>query len=174
MEMAARTSWRATARRVARIAGEACVAAGITAWLAAPALAAAPRCVTTHERASLDARLVKEYLMVAALNCDARQQYNSFVTKYEPDLKNHAVVLRRHFARAYGSKSEREIDRYVTAAANEASIVSNADRAGFCRRSTALLNELNGRKKASLEPATYRTYVQPSHLRAPVCQEAKR
>jgi hypothetical protein len=174
MDIRALTPWRARTGAAARAAGEMCLVVGVTAWLTAPALAAAPSCVTISERASLDARIVKEYLMVAAFNCDARQEYNSFVTKYEPDLKNHATVLKRHFARTHGKKSEREIDRYVTAAANEASIVSNADRAGFCKRSIALLSELNSRRKARLEPASYRTYVQPSHLRAPVCQEAKR
>jgi hypothetical protein len=174
MNIRALRSWRARAGAAARTAGETCLVVGVTAWLTAPALAAAPSCVTITERASLDARLVKEYLMVAAFNCDARHQYNSFVTKYEPDLRNHATVVKQHFARTHGKKSEREIDRYVTAAANEASVASNADRAGFCKRSTALLNDLNSRRKARLEPAAYRTYVQPSHLRAPVCQEAKR
>jgi hypothetical protein len=117
---------------------------------------------------------MKEYLMVAALNCDARQDYNTFVTKYGSDLQQHGAVMKRHFARTHGKKSEREVDRYLTAAANEASTLSNRDRAGFCKRSTAVLSDLNGRKQARIEPAAYSSYMAPSHLRAPICQEAKR
>lgn len=152
---------------------EASLVVGVTALLAAPAFAA-PSCVTVNERSAIDARIVKEYLMVAAFNCDARGDYNAFVTKYGSDLQRHGAVMKRHIARTHGKKSEREVDRYLTAAANEASTVSNKDRAGFCKRSVALLNDLNGRKKARIEPAVYGSYVAPSQLRAPICQEAKR
>jgi ribosomal protein L35AE/L33A len=146
----------------------------MTALLATPALSA-PSCVSVNERTSMDARIVKEYLMVAALNCDARQDYNAFINKYNVDLAQHGRVMKRRFAQTHGNKAaEREVDRYVTAAANEASIISNRDRNGFCKRSAAVFRDLNGGRGKRIEPASYSSYVAPSSLRAPICQEAKR
>jgi hypothetical protein len=174
METKASTSWRAASKRTLRAVSEASLVLSVTTLLMAPAFAAAPSCVTVNERTAMDARIVKEYLMVAALNCDVRKDYNTFVTKYGSDLKQHGAVMKKHFARTHGRKSEQEVDRYLTAAANEASTLSNRDRAGFCKRSVALLGDLNGRKQARIEPASYGSYVAPSNLRAPICQEAKR
>src|SRR3546814_13154368 len=76
--------------------------------------------------------------MVAALTCGARDEYNSFVSRYQPELVRHGRTMQRHFQKTYGAASTRHLNRYVTELANEASARSIADRANFCAASDVL------------------------------------
>lgn len=105
----------------------------VSATLAGTALAGV--CPAPDEQDSLTVRALQARLMVAALSCQARDDYNQFVGRYERHLAGHAVSLRKWFRKLHGSRSEREINRYVTGLANDASMLSIRDRAKFCVRS---------------------------------------
>jgi len=67
-------------------------------------------------------RVLQSELMVAALACDARHHYGSFVTRYKSDLVHNGKRLKRHFHAAHGAKKGfAELNRFVTRMANKAS-----------------------------------------------------
>lgn len=103
---------------------------------------AASSCADPRERNSLTVRTLQTQLMMAALSCGAREEYNAFVTSYRPHLADHGYTLKRYFQRAYGGRSQRALDHYVTELANQASRLSSADRTAFCGQSISSLNAL--------------------------------
>lgn len=123
--------------RRARIAGTAAVAA----MMFAGGVQAAD-CVSARERDSLTVRALQSRLLVAALSCGARADYNSFVTRYRPQLAAHSSELRKHFRKQHGAAHNKALNAYVTKLANGASQVSIEDRYGFCAESQRALAEL--------------------------------
>ena len=99
-------------------------------------------CADAAEKKSFGVRSLQTRLMVAALTCDARKQYNAFVTRYRPALAGHGRTLKDYFHRAYGPESGRRLDRYVTGLANRASLLSTLDRPTFCARAGRTLQTL--------------------------------
>ncbi|MPY70931.1 MAG: hypothetical protein GEU92_12680 [Alphaproteobacteria bacterium] len=124
---------------VRRLAQGLCVA---TLGISLVGVAQAAGCADARERESLTVRSLQTDLMVAALSCNVRDDYNTFVQRYRPHLSGHGHALRRYFQRAYGPRAQRALDRYVTELANQASQVSNADRTAFCAQTAASLNML--------------------------------
>ena len=110
-----------------------------------------------EEQTAFHVRKIQTELMVAALSCKHRfyrNQYDNFVLTYQSQLVNYGGVLRRYFARRYGSGSTGRLDKYITAIANQASLRAGSrllqPRAVRCRR---LVARRPGRKAA---PATTR------------------
>ena len=67
-------------------------------------------------------RVLQSELMVAALACDARHHYGSFVNRYKTDLVHNGKTLKSHFHSAHGAKKGfAELNRFVTRMANKAS-----------------------------------------------------
>lgn len=97
---------------------------------------------------SLAVRKLQTRLMVAALTCGARNEYNSFVSRYQPELVRHGRAMQRHFRKTYGAASTKHLNRYVTELANEASARSIADRANFCADSDVLFARLRVKAEA--------------------------
>jgi hypothetical protein len=124
---------------VRRLRGAA-VAGALAAVLAGPANALT--CPAPDEQNSLTVRALQAKLMVAALSCSARGDYNAFVHRYTPHLANHAVSLRRWFSKLYGGSHKREINRFVTQLANDASMRSIGDRPDFCAKSRVAFSAL--------------------------------
>ncbi len=114
--------------------------AALAALLAGPANALI--CPAPAEQNSLTVRALQAKLMVAALSCSARDDYNAFVRRYEPLLANHAISLRSWFRKKYGGSQNREINRFVTLLANDASMQSIRDRSEFCAGSHAAFSAL--------------------------------
>jgi hypothetical protein len=113
--------------------------------LVAPAAAgAAPSaCVSTPEASALDTRVLQTELMVAALACGFRDDYNGFVTKYRKTLGDQAKVLKGFFSRG-GRGGETGLNSFVTRLANDSSAVSMGDLGTFCTASRALFDEAAG------------------------------
>src|SRR3546814_19982661 len=86
--------------------------------------------------------------MVAALTCGARDEYNSFVSRYQPELVRHGRTMQRHFQKTYGAASTRHLNRYVPELANEDSARSIADRANFFADSDVLFARLRVKSEA--------------------------
>jgi hypothetical protein len=107
--------------------------------LAGPALANA--CLRPEERAALEVRALKSYLMVAALNCRQGEQYNQFVRRFGAELGAAERAAVTHFTRAYGGRSRSMLDAYNTNLANAHS--EDAIRSGsfFCRDAEPLFRE---------------------------------
>jgi len=81
-------------------------------------------------------------MMVAALACDMRPQYNKAVRTYEKELVRHGKALRDMFKRDYGASAQRKLDKYITQLANDASARSNRDRAAYCRSASLLFGDV--------------------------------
>lgn len=81
-------------------------------------------CATTHEKIALDMRALQSDLMVAALTCEMRKEYNAFVRDYAKILPNFGKSLRAYFNRIYRSNAESKLDRFVTRMAGSASLHS--------------------------------------------------
>ncbi len=100
-----------------RCLGAALIAAGL--FVASPA--GAFEDATPAERSALNVRLLQSDMMVAALSCQLRDDYNAMVRRFGPELARHGSDLRGLFARTYGSGGEAELNKYVTRLANESS-----------------------------------------------------
>ena len=56
-------------------------------------------CVSDRDLAAFNARVLQTELMVAALSCDERQRYNTFVTTYQKVLTERGQALKALFKR---------------------------------------------------------------------------
>ncbi|MFT5180376.1 MAG: hypothetical protein ACI8S3_000249 [Alphaproteobacteria bacterium] len=94
------------------------------------------------ETAALNARLLQTEMMVAALACDLRPRYNKAMRTFQNELVGHGKVLRSIFRRNHGASAQRQLDKYITQLANDASARSNYDRISYCRTATALFDDV--------------------------------
>ena len=108
-------------------------------------------CADAAEKRSFGVRSLQTRLMVAALTCDVRDQYNAFVKRYRPVLAGHGRNVKGYFRRAYGPASGGHLDRYVTGLANRASMLSTLDRSGFCTEAGRMLQTLLRDPSAGLD-----------------------
>ena len=148
---------RSPLRRRRRTAVAVIAAAAIGAGSLSPALAGA--CAEPEETTALLVRALQSRLMVSALVCDTRAQYNAFVTRYRPALQHNGAVLISYFGRSYGGEATPRLNRFVTALANDASVDSNADRAAFCDGAETTLAELDRRGEMRLDTLPLRALV---------------
>lgn len=87
--------------------------------------------VPTHTMA-LSVRTLQSDLMVSALSCNAREDYNTFALKFRPMLKTHGGDLTNYFGQIYGAGAKRELNSYVTDLANYAAIRHATNAGEFC------------------------------------------
>jgi hypothetical protein len=116
------------------------VAGFVSVVVTGAAHAAEPR--NASETAAVNARLLQTEMMVAALACDLRPQYNQAIRTYEKELVRHGKVLRTMFRRDHGASAQRQLDRYITRLANDASSRSNYDRITYCRTASTLFSNV--------------------------------
>lgn len=131
---------RSRATRLKQAACSLAVAGFIT--MAASDAAHAIEARNAGEAAALNARLLQTEMMVAALACGMRSQYNQAVRTYEKELVGHGKVLRKMFHRAHGASAQRRLDKYITQLANDASARSNRDRSTYCRTAASLFDDV--------------------------------
>lgn len=108
----------------------------------------------SSETAAVNARLLQTEMMVAALACDLRPQYNRAVRTFEKELVKHGRVLRKMFRRNHGASAQRHLDRYITRLANEASARSNYDRATYCRTAASLFGDVLASRSGGFDQMT--------------------
>jgi hypothetical protein len=112
------------------LAGVACAAA---LALGANA-AAAPRCARPDEVTAIQAAMIQQELMVAALTCNEVQHFNQFQTNFGPELRTYDATLARMFMRLYGrARGEAEYHAFKTRLANHSSMRSIRDNASYCQ-----------------------------------------
>ena len=108
--------------------------------LSGPLLAA--ECTRPIEHGALDVTALKTQLMVMALTCKADDKYNSFVTKYRPDLLQTDKTLNGFFARYYGRNSAKQRDDYVTQLANSQSQTGLKQGSLYCNNNLEIFDEV--------------------------------
>lgn len=118
---------------LASLAVAACLAAS-------PASAASLRCESAKDGLAVNTRVLQTNLMVAALMCGERQNYNAFVTTFRNDIAAQGSSLKALFKRTYGGGGKRELNNFVTKLANDASMdcmKTAGAKERFCARARA-------------------------------------
>ena len=114
--------------------------AGLMATASSPASAASPsncirpdstfglsakaKCLRPAEQSAVQMRLLQTDLMVAALSCHRKPDYNTFAVKYRDELVRGGRTLRALFDRVHGKSARTELNSYITRLANTASMQS--------------------------------------------------
>ena len=107
-------------------------------------VASASNCAYNAEQKSLHMRALQSELIVAALACSKKQDYNHYVTQFSKDLQWQGKQLKSYFQRSYGSTSERQLNQFVTQMANQASRLSLAKtRDDYCEQAGKLYSVIN-------------------------------
>ncbi len=94
--------------------------------------AMADTCDKPAEQTAFQVRALQTDLMVAALTCQAKSDYNAFATKFQNVLVKNGKELKQHFLDTHGKGGVSKLNAYVTALANKASAKSIEARDGFC------------------------------------------
>jgi hypothetical protein len=95
-------------------------------------------CADANARGALEMRVLQSELMVAALTCGQRQNYNSFVSTFKSYLKNQGENLRVFYDNSYGESGTARLNRLVTRLANQASSRTlNQSTSKFCAQAKA-------------------------------------
>jgi hypothetical protein len=100
------------------------------------------RCADPNEANAFRVRSLQNHLMVAALTCDQREKYNAFVGRFNDVLSSNGRTIKHYFQGAWGSRSNGQLDDYVTLLANRTSMQSLDDRAGFCQAASEMLDHV--------------------------------
>ena len=103
-------------------------------------------------------RKLQSDMMVAALGCGMRQQYNMFATSYRAELKHNSVELLSMFAQQHGAQAKSKHTSFLTSMANDASL-RMASTNNYCVDAQVAMNELTSSQNHTLEKvaATYFT-----------------
>lgn len=97
-------------------------------------------CLDWDQSRSLAAKAVQTRLMVAALSCGLRDQYNAFVSKFDRELVGHNSALMDWHRQNYGSGADRAYHNLMTRIANEASADNISATRQFCRQAGETLS----------------------------------
>lgn len=81
-------------------------------------VAVAEPCASHIDQGAFDTAALKSELMVVALTCNQRDDYNRFVQQFRPDLAREERALDSWFSRAYGHRARQMHDDYITNLAN--------------------------------------------------------
>lgn len=143
--------------------------------MVAPVLVAGPvwanTCLRADERTAVEARALRSYLMVTALNCQKQSNYNDFVRRHMRDLNAADRVVDGYFRRAHGGAGRTRLDQYNTLLANDHS--QDGTRAGsfFCRDADPLFQQVMALQPGQLSKFSAERNVMQS-LEAPDCPAA--
>jgi hypothetical protein len=148
MQVERKTRKRAAHRTRDRRFGRGAMIAALAGTLVMPATTVqAVPCATagaaqpTQADISIEVRRLQTNLMVAALTCSAREDYNEFVVTHRSSLQKYGKTIRAEFRRRYGKEGDSKLNQFVTRLANEASARSNADRENFCAEATTAFHQ---------------------------------
>jgi hypothetical protein len=105
-------------------------------------LAHAGQCTRPTEKAGFDVTGLKSELMVIAISCQAQDRYNSFVTRYRPDLQSEERAINSYFQRTFGRSAQKQHDDYITLLANSQSELGIQRGSFFCKENLGLFDEV--------------------------------
>ena len=121
----------------------------VCAALAAPTSALAAPCATSADQTALQVRMLQTELMVGALTCNQRTDYNQFVTRFQPQLTKQGKQLQAFFKNSHGARGTTELNDFVTRIANESARRGMVKRGAFCRGTDRI--HANARSLAAAE-----------------------
>ena len=125
-------------RSFARIAKGFGVALAIGAMVATTPALAQDLCKTTRSATAVAVRTLQSDLMVAALSCQVKSQYNVFATQFKDPLVQNGKVLKAEFDRRFGGQATKRLTTYVTELANQASQRMSTKGSNYCAEVSAL------------------------------------
>ena len=131
-------------------------------------------CASDTDLAALNARVLQTELMVAALSCDERQRYNSFVTAYREVLKDRGQALQALFRRAHGTKANVRLNAFITKLANDASQEVRSKGDEYCVFAGELFNETSTVSPRELNRIANKDWIASRHGFRPCVQQASR
>jgi len=93
----------------------------------------AAACATPTEKTALDLKAVQTELMMSALTCGQKENYNRFLKAYEKLITVEGQELRGYFVRAYPENGEEVMNEKITKMANQLSDASlKHNLAAYC------------------------------------------
>lgn len=95
-------------------------------------------------------RQLQSDMMVAALGCGMRQEYNMFATSYQAELKNNSSELLSMFRVQHGSQGQSKHTSFLTSMANDASL-RMASSSDYCTDAKVALDQLTSKQNLALE-----------------------
>ncbi len=125
-------------------------ALGIAIVSASTGAAIASSCDDRADKAAFHVRALQTELMVAALSCGTRPEYNSFARKFQNTLVDHGHALKQLFRTNHGVSAEKALNAYITALANRASQRSVSKRSLYCERALRTFGALKSMKPQEL------------------------
>lgn len=150
------------------------ILAGAAALALTPGLALAQSgnvCLQPQEQQHFQVRALQSQLMVLAISCEMHDDYNRFVTRFQPQLAAAFRGVQQHFRRTAGAQHQRQTDQYITNLANGQSQVGISQGTFFCRNQVGLFQEaLAAPNVAALAQITVARQV-PQVYEAPACPE---
>lgn len=146
-------------RRVSILAAATVVSLAI-AW---PSHAARPGCVSSVEKEALDIRVLQTEFMVAALSCQQHQEYNQFISTFQPMLKDNGKALKALFRKTHGASAKRALNTFVTGLANKASMASMKAWNGYCASTSALFQEALATPSKNMHSVASRPWMAERH-----------
>jgi hypothetical protein len=124
----------------------------MAALLVGVSAAAAPRCAKPEEVSAIQAAMIQQELMVAALTCNEVEHFNAFQTSYGPELRSSDSRLEKMFRRLYGGgRGEAQYHAFKTRLANHSSMRSIHDNVGYCRDARTAFEAALASAKPTLE-----------------------
>lgn len=130
-----------------------CASFGITD----PVLAQRQECASARQIDAFAVRDLHSQLIVAGLGCGQAAVYNSFVRAYRADLKKAGQSLINYFNGP--GRNPRQLDVYVTRAANVAAMRHAENQRAFCARAAQLFEELTKPTAKPLVQVAHRTML---------------
>jgi hypothetical protein len=97
-------------------------------------------CARPADKTAFDIAGLKSQLMVTALACDVREQYNAFVRRFQPELMKQEHALAAYFSRSFGRHGQQEHDDYITSLANAQSEAGIKQGSDLCQGTVGLFD----------------------------------
>jgi hypothetical protein len=104
--------------------------------------AMAQSCMRPAEQQAFNIIGLKSSLMVGALSCSQRDQYDAFMTQFQPHILAEQHIMDSYFRRSGGHYGQAREDDYVTLLANSQSENGIAQGAVFCQQDAGVFKQV--------------------------------
>jgi hypothetical protein len=104
--------------------------------------AMAQSCMRPAEEQAFNIIGLKSSLMVGALSCSERDQYDAFMTQFQPHILAEQHIMDSYFRRTGGHYGQDREDDYVTLLANSQSENGIAEGAAFCQQEATAFKQI--------------------------------
>jgi hypothetical protein len=104
--------------------------------------ASAQTCVQPPEQTAFNIIAMKSALMVGALSCGQSEQYDAFMTQFQPYILAEQHIMDGYFQRSTGMYGQTQEDDYVTQLANTQSETSLQLGKDFCGANAQIFSDV--------------------------------